>query len=457
MFGFGLFKRIPIIVGVFLPVDHGVLDIASNLPVCLNGGFPGNKSDRFIILIIPAGKGIACPGGLLNLRKLQRFAINDKLRGNVAAAVGIKGDPIAAFHHGIQFARAFGKLNATAQRVAVQLFAPALHGLVGIQSQANLCLCRRDILWFHGIVFSALHGVHHGFAFGVHKVHIAAGCLELGLHAHGLAAGNGGGHTIGELCFAVKPALKNIAVFLGRSGNFQRIAFGNSLGPIFLLYIIHIELIGIHLEIGFDAGGLGSAAKQIADRIFQSVPFRSAVFLRGFLGRFSFGLHGLAVSLCRLAVSLCGLAVSLCGLAVSLCGLAVSLCGFAVSLCGFAVSLCGFAVSFCGLAISLCGFAVSLCGFAGSLAFGLFRLCGGLVCGFLRFRCCFGQCFRLLFLYKFSYSFTARCRRLVFRIGKRTRRKQRKCHGKAKCHGNDSFFHRFSSFSLIFFSTLAGG
>ncbi len=42
-FGFGLFKRIPVIVGILLPVDHGVLDVVLRLPVCLNGGFPGNS------------------------------------------------------------------------------------------------------------------------------------------------------------------------------------------------------------------------------------------------------------------------------------------------------------------------------------------------------------------------------------------------------------------------------
>ena len=281
-FGFGLCKRIPVIVGVFLPVDHSVLGVFS-LPACRNGGCSINRSNLLFVQI-PTDKVIACLGGL-NIRKIQRFTFNAKLRGNIAAAVRIKGDPIAGFHHGIQRERAFGKLNVFLfQRFAVLLNAPALHGLFASQSQANHFGCRGNIRFAHGIAFGALHGVHHGCAVGAHKVHIAD-CLEFGIHAHGFAAGNGGGHTIGELLFADKPALKNIAVFLGRSGNFQRIVFGNSLGPIFLNYIIHIELIGIHLEIigRLDAEGLHCAAKQIADRIFESVPFRSAVFCRGFL------------------------------------------------------------------------------------------------------------------------------------------------------------------------------
>ena len=288
VFGFGLFKRIPVIVGVFLPVDHGVLDIASSLPVCRNGGFPGNRSDLLIILIIPAVKLIACPGGRLNLRKIQLFAFNDKLRGNVAAALGIKGDPIAASHHGKQFECAFGKLNAIAiQRGAVLLSAPALHGLVGFQSQANLCLCRGNIIFGHGIAFSALRGVHHGFAVVAHKVHIAAGWLESGIHNH-LGAGNAFDcAAVYLVALLIEPALKNIAVFwgVGRSGNFQLVACGNSLGPFLLLFFAHKELIGIHLEIigRLDAEGLHCAAKPIADRIFESVPFRSAVFCRGFL------------------------------------------------------------------------------------------------------------------------------------------------------------------------------
>ena len=442
-FGFGLCKRILIIVGILLPVDHSVLGVFS-LPACRNGGCFINRSNLLFVQI-PTDKVIACLGGL-NIRKIQRFTFNAKLRGNVAAAVRIKGDPIAGFHHRIQRERAFGKRNVF-QRGAVALrFAPALHGLFASQSQANHFGCRGNIRFAHGIAFGALHGVHHGCAVGAHKVHIAD-CRKPSLHAHGFAAGNGGGHTIGELLFADKPALKNIAVFFGRSGNFQRIAFGNSLGPIFLLYIIHIELIGIHLKVGCDAEGLHCAAKQIADRIFESVPFRSAVFCRGFLGRFGFGLHGFAVSLCGLTGSLAFGLFRLRGFAVSLFGLTGSL-AFGLS------GLRGFAVSLCRLTGSL---AFGLFGFGSNFCFSRYRHCGGLVFGFLRFRCCFGQCFGLLFLYKFSYSFTARCRGLVFRIGKRTRRKQRKCHGKAKCHGNDSFFHRFFLLFFQIFSTLAGG
>ena len=284
-FGFGLCKRILLIVGVFLPVDHGVLDIALRLPVCRNGGFHGNSIDLFTILIIPADKVIACPGGRLNLRKIQLFAFNDKLRGNVAAAVRIKGDPIAVFHHRKQRARAFGKRNVF-QRVAVLRCAPALHGLVALQSRANLCLCRGNILWVHGIAFSALRGVHHGIAVFVHKVHIAAGFLESGIHIHD-SAGNFCDFAAFYLGIGllIEPALKNIAVFwgVGRSGNFQLVACGNSLGPFLLLFFAHKELIGIHLKFGCDAEGLHCAAKPIADRIFESVPFRSAVFCRGFL------------------------------------------------------------------------------------------------------------------------------------------------------------------------------
>ena len=259
-FGFGLCKRIPIIIGVFLPVDHGVLGVFS-LPACLNGGFPGNSIDLFPILI-PTGKVIACLGGH-KLRKIQRIAFNAKLRGNVAAAGRIKGDPIAGFHHGKQRAGAFGKHNVC-QRGAVALrFAPALHGLFASQSQANHFGCRGNILWAHGIAFGALHGVHHGFAVGTHKAHIA-GCLELGIHMHS-GAGNFCDFAAFHFGFPMEPAHENIAVFFGRSGNFQLFAFGNSLGPIFLNFTIHIELIGIHLEIGHDVGGLHCAAKQIGD------------------------------------------------------------------------------------------------------------------------------------------------------------------------------------------------
>ena len=134
-----ILEGIPIIVGVFLPVDHGILDAILRRPMCLQF----NVFVQFVakgvlsVAVIPTGKSIAGLGG-----GGGRFRIRagcEELRLHIAAAVRIKGDPVAVFDLGVQRNVAcFNGHRIAGERIKFFIRVPAGDGLIGVYREADV-------------------------------------------------------------------------------------------------------------------------------------------------------------------------------------------------------------------------------------------------------------------------------------------------------------------------------
>ena len=95
--GFAFHVGILVIIGIFLPVNHGIPGAVIGRPLC-GGGRVSRQLFREIE--IPAVKGIAGPGGVVGLR--GRLAVGHEHGRHIRAALRIEGQPVARFHLGVQ-------------------------------------------------------------------------------------------------------------------------------------------------------------------------------------------------------------------------------------------------------------------------------------------------------------------------------------------------------------------
>ena len=95
--GFAFHVGILVIIGIFLPVNHGIPGAGAGRPLC-----SGDRVSRQhgVKIEIPSVKGIAGPGGVGGLR--GRLAVGHEHGRHIRAAVRIEGQPVARFHLGVQ-------------------------------------------------------------------------------------------------------------------------------------------------------------------------------------------------------------------------------------------------------------------------------------------------------------------------------------------------------------------
>ena len=239
--GFGLLKGIPIIIGIFLPVDHGVLGVLHCGPVGLQVRRCADLGHRLSVLI-PAIEGIARPG---RSRQRHGLVIPSEDGGHIVAALGIEDDPVAGRDHRINLDGTGGEGNRTG--LTALYAAPAHNGLRGAQRQVHHLGSGIQVGIGNGIVAAALGGMYNGAAVPAHEQDIAEfreHCIDPNGFA-GNAADHAGLHR--DLILAVEPvpALEHGPVLAGVAGHIQGLALLKALCPGILQDAFHIELIGI--------------------------------------------------------------------------------------------------------------------------------------------------------------------------------------------------------------------
>ena len=239
--GFGLLKGIILIIGIFLPVDHGVLGILRCGPVGLQVRRCADLGHRLSVLI-PAVKGIARPG---RSRQRHGLAVLGEDGGHIVAALGIEDDPVAGRDHRINLDGTGCEGNRTG--LTAQCAAPAHNGFRGAQRQVHHLGSGIQVGIRNGIAAAALGGMYNGAAVPAHEQDIAE-FRELCIDLNGLAgntADRAGHHR--DLIPAVEsvPALEHGPVLAGVAGHIQGLAFLKALRPGILPDAFHIELIGI--------------------------------------------------------------------------------------------------------------------------------------------------------------------------------------------------------------------
>ena len=133
-----LSQRILIIISVLFPVEYLVLD---RLPLP-----PGSQrhalgqqltKGELLIPIVPAQEGVARAGGS---GRLCRDGIRGhKDRGDVAAAVGLKGDPVAGFYLGVERNIFAADVNRIPSRLcAVLIIIPALNAFIRTHGEGHI-------------------------------------------------------------------------------------------------------------------------------------------------------------------------------------------------------------------------------------------------------------------------------------------------------------------------------
>ena len=130
--GFGLLKGIILIIGIFLPVDHGVLGVRRCGPVGLQVRRCVDLGHRLSVLI-PAVEGIARPGR--SRRQRHGLAVLGEDGGHIVAALGIEDDPVAGLDHRINLDGTGGEGNRTG--LTALGAAPAHNGFRGAQRQVH--------------------------------------------------------------------------------------------------------------------------------------------------------------------------------------------------------------------------------------------------------------------------------------------------------------------------------
>ena len=104
VFGFRFRIRIPVIVGVLLPVDDSILSIVLRCPDSIErqrrGKLITERKFSAVFFLRPVGEFIARTGGGGGLASF--LATLYKLRSNIAAFLRIKGDPVAVLNSGLK-------------------------------------------------------------------------------------------------------------------------------------------------------------------------------------------------------------------------------------------------------------------------------------------------------------------------------------------------------------------
>ena len=239
--GFGLLKGIILIIGIFLPVDHGVLGILRCGPVGLQVRRCADLGHRLSVLI-PAVKGIARPG---RSRQRHGLAVLGEDGGHIVAALGIEDDPVAGRDHRINLDGTCGEGNRTG--LTALRAAPAHNGFRGAQRQVHHLGSGIQVGIGNGIAAAALGGMYNGAAVPAHEQDIAEfreHCIDPNGFA-GNTADRAGHHR--DLILAVEsvPALEHGPILAGVAGHIQGLALLKALCPSILPDTIHIELIGI--------------------------------------------------------------------------------------------------------------------------------------------------------------------------------------------------------------------
>ena len=239
--GFGLLKGITLIIGIFLPVDHGVLGVLRCGPVGLQVRRCVDLGHRLSVLI-PAVEGIARPG---RSRQGHGLANLGEDGGHIVAALGIEDDPVAGLDHRINLDGTGGEGNRTG--LTALCAAPAHNGFRGVQRQVHHLGSGIQVGIGYGIAAAALGGMYNGAAVPAHEQDIAE-FREHCIDPNGLAgntADRAGHHR--DLILAVEPvpALEHSPILAGVAGHIQVLAFLKALCPGILPDVFHIELIGI--------------------------------------------------------------------------------------------------------------------------------------------------------------------------------------------------------------------
>ena len=234
-------KGVADIIRILLPMDHGILRIGIRSPLCLEFDGPSDFS-HMGIAVIPALEGVAQPGCL---RQGHSLAVLCEDGSHIAAAVGIKGDPVAGRDHRINLDGTCGEGNRTG--LTAQCAAPAHNGFRGAQRQVHHLGSGIQVGIGNGIAAAALGGMYNGAAVPAHEQDIAElreHCIDPNGFA-GNIADRAGLHR--DLILAVEPvpALEHGPVLAGVAGHIQGLALLKALCPGILQDAFHIELIGI--------------------------------------------------------------------------------------------------------------------------------------------------------------------------------------------------------------------
>ena len=240
--GFGLLKGIILIIGIFLPVDHGVLGVLRCGPVGLQVRRCVDLGHRLSVLI-PAVEGIARPGR--SRRQRHGLAVLGEDGGHIVAALGIEDDPVAGLDHRINLDGTGGEGNRTS--LTALGAAPAHNGFRGAQRQVHHLGSGIQIGIGNGIAAAALGGMYYGAAVLAHEQDIAE-FREHCIDPNGLAgntADRAGHHRDLILAVEPEPALEHGPILAGVAGHIQGLAVLKALCPGILPDAFHIELIGI--------------------------------------------------------------------------------------------------------------------------------------------------------------------------------------------------------------------
>ena len=242
--GFRFLEGILFIIGIFLPVDHGVLGVLRCGPVGLQVRRCVDLGHRLSVLI-PAVEGIARPGR--SRRQRHGLAVLGKDRSHIVAALGIEGDPVAVLDDGVNLNGACGKRDVLSCGSALG-GAPAYNGLGGVQRQVHHLSSGIPIAIAHGSAIAALGGMYNGGAVRAHEQDIAE-FRELCIDPNGFAgniADLAGLHR--DLILAVEPvpALEHSALLGGVAGYAEVFALLQVLGPVDQAFVIHIEFVDVN-------------------------------------------------------------------------------------------------------------------------------------------------------------------------------------------------------------------
>ena len=243
--GFGFLEGIPIIIGIFLPVDHSVLGIRCGNPMGLQVCRCVDLGHRLSVLI-PAAEGIAQPGR--SRRQRHGLAFLGKDGSHIVAALGIEDDPVAGLDDGVNLNGACGKRDGLICG-SVLGGAPAYNSLGGVQRQVHPLSSGIPVTVTHSVALAALGGMYNGSAVCAHEQDIAE-FRELCINPNGLA-GNAADcaafHCDSVLrIIQLVPALEHSALLGGVAGYAEGFALLQVLGPVVQAFAIHIEFVGVN-------------------------------------------------------------------------------------------------------------------------------------------------------------------------------------------------------------------
>ncbi len=236
-------KRVIIIVRVFQPVDHGVGNVATGVPLGIEGEVVAQIIVRFelvshLFIRVPTVEAIAV---LSRFRKAAELSILcHKQRCNIAAAVRVKLNPVAFFNDGIEISRAVAERNGCDGIVV--FVHPTGNGFISADGESNITeiikgVCRCYFLGSDdaGTLASAVHEVDvtHRNKLGV-EVYVSATFRDSDC-----------GSEIRELFITIVPANKFVVFLLGSGRSVERFVVLDDLRVIgCFVTFIEIEIIG---------------------------------------------------------------------------------------------------------------------------------------------------------------------------------------------------------------------